>query len=169
MFRKFAPLLIVGLAGCVATSAPPQVDALAPGFAPLAFFDGHTEGRGVLRVIASKPRTVHVTGTGRLGPDGALSLVQRIDQEGKQPRTRTWSLKPNRSGGYSSMLSDATGPVLVATDRGRLHIRFRTKGDVRVEQWLVLEPGGRVARNHLVARKFGLRVAVLDETITKID
>jgi len=123
----------------------------------------------VLKVFASRARSVHVVGSGRLSPNGTLNLIQRVEQEGKKPRTRTWSLTPDGSGGYDSVLSDASGPVLVTVEDRRLHIRFKAKGNIRIEQWLALEPGGRVARNHLVVRKFGIRVAVLDETIRKID
>lgn len=169
MIRPIAPLLVFALAGCVASPTRPQADAAAPPFTPIAFFIGHTEGHGLLRVVASRARSVHVLGTGQIAPNGTLNLIQRVEQEGKKPRTRTWSIKGDGAGGYESVLSDASGPVLVTVESGRLHIRFRAKGAVRIEQWLTLEPGGRVARNHLVVHKFGIRVATLDETISKID
>jgi hypothetical protein len=169
MICRLSPALAIALAGCVASPTPPQVSAAQPPFAPIAFFSGHTEGRGLLKVFASRARSVHVMGTGRIGPDGTLNLTQRVEQDGKKPRTRTWSIKGDRNEGYESVLSDASGPVLVTVESGRLHIRFRAKGDLRIEQWLALDPGERVARNHLVVRKFGIRVATLDETISKID
>ena len=55
-------------------------------------------------------------------------------------------------------------------DGNRLHLRFTTTdGGLDAEQWLYLQPGGRVALNRMVLRKFGLPVATLDETIRKVD
>lgn len=117
----------------------------------------------------SNPRTVHITGNGTLGADGGLVLVQRIEQEGRKTRTRRWTLHATGPFTYDGALSDAVGPVQAEAVGGLLHIRFKTKGNLAIEQWLALEPGGRAARNHLVVRKFGMRVAVLDETIRKVD
>lgn len=41
------------------------------------------------------------------------------------------------------------------------------KGGFATQQWLVLAPDGRSAHNVMVVTKLGVRVAVLDETITK--
>lgn len=49
------------------------------------------------------------------------------------------------------------------------HLRYRTKGGIAIEQWMTLAPGGRSAHNRLVARKMGVIVARLDETIRKLD
>jgi hypothetical protein len=43
------------------------------------------------------------------------------------------------------------------------------RGDMDVDQWLTLAPGGRTARNVLRVRKMGLTVAALDETIRKLN
>ena len=119
--------------------------------------------------MMSRPRSVHIEGDGKSTPDGSLALIQRIETEGKKPRTRQWSLQSTGPGTYSGRLTDAIGPVSVRVDGNRLQIRFRAKGHLAIEQRVVLQPGGRTARNRLVVRKFGVRVAVLEETIRKID
>ncbi|WP_374943077.1 DUF3833 family protein [Sphingomonas sp.] len=147
---------------------PPRGEAAGHPFDPIAFFDGHTQGNGRLKALMSGMRTVRVSGEGKT-IDGTLTLVQRVEQEGKAARTRRWHLRQVAPGHYAGDLSDAAGPVTADISGNRLHIRFNAKGGFAVEQWLVLQPGGRAAQNHLVVRKFGIRVAVLDETIRKID
>ena len=160
----------VAVGGC-AVSPPPATSSnpAAQRFDPIAFFDGRTEGDGRLKVAMSGSRRVHVAGEGRTAADGALTLVQRIEQEGKARRTRQWRLRPAGGGRYAGELTDAVGPVSGIVDRDRLHIRFAAKRGLGVEQWLTLEPGGRTVRNHLIVRKLGVVVATLDETIRKID
>jgi hypothetical protein len=43
------------------------------------------------------------------------------------------------------------------------------KDGVEVEQQLRLQPDGRTLLNHLTARKWGMPVAWLEETIRKLD
>ena len=41
------------------------------------------------------------------------------------------------------------------------------KGGLPTEQWLTLAADGRSAHNIMVVRKFGLRIALLDEEIRR--
>ncbi len=47
----------------------------------------------------------------------------------------------------------------------RLHLAFRMRGGMMVDQWLTLSPDARVAQNRLIVRKLGMTVATLGETI----
>ena len=38
-----------------------------------------------------------------------------------------------------------------------------------IEQWITIQPGGRTARNRMVFRKFGMKVASAEETIRRVD
>ena len=138
-------------------------------FDPLRFFAGRTHGEGVLRVIASGARGIHIDGEGIVGPDGVLTLVQRIDEDGRPERTREWSLRRTGPDRYAATLSDAIGPVRVRSTAGMLSIAFRTRDGFRIAQRLSPQAGGRVVANHLTVRRHGIRVAVLDETIRKFD
>ena len=140
--------------------------ASAPSFDPLAFFAGRTEGVGRLKVALSRSVPVAVQGEGTLQPDGSLLLEQRISEGTKPPRTRQWRIRRTAEGGYTGTLSDALGPVTGEVEGNRLHLAFRGKG-VRIEQWLTLAPDGQSAQNRLVARKMGVVVAELDETIRR--
>lgn len=43
------------------------------------------------------------------------------------------------------------------------------KGGLPTEQWLILAADGRSAHNTMVVKKLGMRVAVLEEEIVKVD
>lgn len=161
-----APLL---LPACVSTAGLERPDAAAPAFPVARFFAGRTEGEGVLKVIMGGSRNVRVSSLGRSEADGAIVLDQTIQEEGKPARTRTWRLREVTPGRYAGTLSDAAGPVAGETAGNRLHLRFPMPGGLEAEQWLTLAPDGRSARNVLRVRKLGLVVAVMEETIRKLD
>lgn len=143
--------------------------AATAAFDPLRFFTGRTEGRAQLKIVLHHARAVRVHGTGRPQPDGSLFLDQIVEQEGKSATKRQWRLRAIAPGRYTGSLTDAMGPVSAETVGGRLHIRYRTKGKIGIEQWLTLAPDGRSADNRLTARRFGVPVARLHETITRVD
>lgn len=139
-----------------------------PMFDPLRFFAGRTEGRGRLQIVLHRARGVAVHGTGRATESG-FALSQRVEQDGKPATTRQWLLHAVAPGHWAGTLTDAIGPVTAAAQGDQLQIAYRTRGKVRIEQWLTLAPDGRSAHNHLTARRLGIVVARLDETITKTD
>ena len=142
--------------------------AAAPPFSPITFFEGRTSGEGVFKRIAARRRTTQVTSTGMLTEPGTIVLRQHIVVAGKPPRDRTWVLRALGGGRFDGTLTDAIGPVRGEVRDGVFHVRFRTKGGLDVQQWMRPQPGGRVVLNHLVVRKFGIRVATLEETIRKL-
>lgn len=133
---------------------------------PLLFFQGRTEGTGRLRAMLHHPRAIRVHGVGVLGPDG-LALSQTVEQEGKPTTMRRWLLRRVGPGRYAGTLSDADGPFVANVQGNILHITYRTTSRFRIDQWLTLAADGRSAANRLVARRMGLIVARLDETITR--
>lgn len=158
------PLIL--LSAC-AGSPPPNADAGAAPFPVLTFFSGRTEGRGVLKIAFRSPQQIIVHGRGRV-ENGTLLLDQSVGQAGKPIRDRQWRMREVSRGHYTGSLSDATGRIKAEADGNRLHLTFRMKGGLDAEQWLVLAPDGKSAHNYMAIRKFGVRVATLDETIRKI-
>ena len=155
------------LAGCSAP-APDLADAAAPRFDPLAFFAGPSRGEGGLRILWKAPRPVHVASQGRLGPDKALVLDQRIAEGDKPPRVRRWRIRAIAPDRWAGTLTDARGPVRIEAAGNRLHIAFEGRDGLAYEQWLALSRDGASAHNILVARRFGFVLGVLDETIRKL-
>lgn len=155
----------LGLGACVAT--PQIARAPAPRFDAVAFFAGRTEGKGVLKIALHRPSTTLVEGEGRVTEDGGIVLDQTVRRQGKPATQRQWVLHPAGADRYTGTLSDAVGPVDGRTDGNVLHLRFAMKGGLQAEQVLALRPGGAIADNVMIVRKFGLPVARLDETITR--
>ena len=159
-------LSAVLLVGCVAA---PRVSPAPPTSAPFpvaAFFTGESHGDGTLRVITRSPVRVEVDSVGTAAPDGTLTLVQRVRESDKAERTRSWTLREVAPGRWSGTLTDADGPVSATATPGTLDIAFPMNG-MQVRQHLVLSANGQSARNILRVSKFGVTVAVLDETITR--
>jgi hypothetical protein len=159
-------LLALPLVACA-----PAIPAAAPApvFDPLTFFAGRTEGTATLKIVLRAARAVRVQGSGRVEPDGVLVLDQIVEQEGKPATRRQWRIHRTGPGVYAGTLSDAVGPIAGEVSGNRLHLSFTMKGGLATDQWLTLAPDGRSAANLLTARKFGVTVARLDETIRKLD
>ncbi|WP_181408047.1 DUF3833 family protein [Pararhizobium mangrovi] len=166
-FLLCALLLAAPLAGCASTPQHTSLAAPAPVFSPFAFFDGKTVGEGTLKVDFSDPTHTHVVSAGHIEPDGTLILVQHITERDEPVHTRTWRIQKTDDGRLTGTLTSARGPVHLDVEGNRLHIRFTTKHGLDTEQWLYLQPGGRVALNRMVVRKFAFPLASLDETITR--
>ena len=162
-----AIVMITSIGGCASTPPSQTLARPSPKFSPQAFFSGKTVGEGTLKIAFSQKRHTHVEGLGEVKKNGTLILVQRVKEGGKPPRTRTWHIRAVGGGNFQGTLSDADGPISADVRGNLLHIRFKDKDGLDNEQWLYLQPGGRVARNRLVVSKFGIRLATLDETITK--
>lgn len=153
-----APLLFF-----VATPAAAQQQA-----DPLRFFAGRTESQGTVKVAFKKPFGSRSVGQGRIESDGSLTLVQRVEDEGKAPDERRWRVRRVGPGRFTGTMSQASGPVEIQRIGERYRFRFRMKGNLNVEQWLIPLPGATAARTVTKIRKFGVTVASIDGTIRKL-
>ena len=158
--RALLPIAALSLVGASAPAAEP--------IKPMQFFEGRTEGSGVVRVMLKKSYRTRSVGTGRILPDGSLLLVQRVHDEGKPPHERRWKVRQTGARSYAGTMSEAIGPVAVDQVGTRFRFRFRMKGNLSVEQWLAPMPGGKVAKNSMTVRKFGVRVGEGEGTIRKV-
>lgn len=138
------------------------------GFDPIAFFKGKSQGEGVLKIIFQAPKTISVDSEGMSEPDGTLVLVQKVQEEGKAPRLRSWRLRRTSPTRFEGTLTDAAGPVVVDLIGGKARIRYTMKNRMSVEQWLT-ETSPRTVANQMKVRRFGVIVARFDETIRKLD
>lgn len=152
------------LAGC--SSAPLPADSNAR-LDPVAFFTGRSEGAGMLHSPFFRSRWINVQSLGRPMAGGGLLLTQRIEEQGKRPRTRVWTMRPVGPGRYTGTLTEAVGPVSLTVQGPRADIRYRMKDGLRVRQHLALQRDGRTLLNRLEVRKWGIRVVRVEETIRK--
>ena len=161
--RAALPLaLALALAGCTSVQLPAGPAPLDP----VAFFTGDSRGTGTLDPVIGRTVPISVESRGTSQGD-TLRLVQRISEGDKPPRTRVWTIRTLSDGGYLSTLTDAQGVVSLDLRGPRAYLGYTTPSGIRIKQQLALQPDGRTIRNRLEAYKFGLRVAVLDETIRK--
>jgi hypothetical protein len=166
MFHRSAGIgFAVFAAGCQAPDELPAAPRAE--FDPATFFSGRTQGTGSLNALFRRPVMVAVESFGR--PQGeTLILNQSIRKGDKPPRFRRWTMQrlgPNR---YSGSITGVAGPVDVEVSGSRARIRYNMKGGLKVDQHLALQNDGRTVLNRLRVMKFGLQVAVLNETIRKL-
>jgi len=161
-------LLSMSLLLAAAAPANPDLAAQQPVFHPDLFFAGHTEGHAQLKQLFHSAKPIHVLGQGRV-EHGTLVLDQTVMQQDEKPQQREWRLRETAPGRYAGTLSDATGPVEGDVSGNCLHLAYPMKGGLQVEQHIYLQPGGHSALNRMKITKFGITVASLDETITKLD
>jgi hypothetical protein len=65
-------------------------------------------------------------------------------------------------------MTDAVGPVTVDEVNGSYRFRFRMKGNLAVEQWLLPAPDGNSAQSKLTVRKYGMKVASSVGTVRRV-
>ena len=158
-----APVLLSGCATAVLLPADSRSE-----LDPIDFFEGSSRGVGTFHRIFAEPSRLEVESTGIRRRNGDLVLTQRIRQQsGGTPRTRTWIIRPVRPGRYTGTLTEAVGPVEITTNGPRASVRYAMKSGLSVRQQLALQSDGTLL-NHLEVRKWGLRVARVDETIRKL-
>lgn len=160
-FAALAPALV--LASCTASDLPAGDKPLDP----IAFFTGASQGTGMLDPILGKNVPIRVESLGSRTEAGGLMLLQKISEGTKPSRFRTWIMQPVGPGRYTGALTDAAGPVAITLAGPRAEIRYVTPSGLRIRQQLALQHDGRTIRNRLEAYKYGIRLAVLNETIRK--
>lgn len=135
----------------------------------MGFFEGRTESIGTVKIAMKKPFRSRALGKGQIMADGTLILVQRVEDQGAQPRERRWRMRKVGPGRYSGTMSEARGPVVAEEVDGKYRFRFRMDGNVAVEQWLIPAPDWRSAKSRITIRKYGVRVGGSDGVIRKLD
>ena len=135
---------------------------------PLSFFEGITESVGTLRVIMHRPVLTKSVGRGEIMPDGSLSLLQRVEDQGQPVHIRRWLIRQMTPGHFSGSMSDALGPVTIDQEGAQYRFRFKMKGGLSVEQRLTPLEGGLSATTDMTVRKFGMTVASSHGIVRKL-
>jgi hypothetical protein len=142
--------------------------AAEPILNPLQFFVGRTVSEGTVQVVLKKSFRSRTVSHGTLEPDGSLTLVQQVLDEGKPPKERRWRISEVAPGKFSATMSEAVGKVSIDRVADRYRLRLKMKGGLDVEQWLTPLPNGQAARTSLTARKLGITVATSKGMISKV-
>lgn len=133
------------------------------------FFVGRTESVGTIDTVMARPHNVRARTTGRMESGGVLVLDQVVEEQGKPARRRIWRLRRDASGAITGTINDARGPVTGEIRGNVIHLRYRSIEGPSVEQWLTLQPGGASVRNRMIFRRFGLRVATVEDVSRRVD
>jgi hypothetical protein len=153
----------------VATSALLLTPASASPLAePLRFFNGTTISESKVQILFRKSFTSRSVGRGKINPDGSLDLVQRVEESGRAPFERRWHIKRVGPKRFVGTMSEATGGVAIEEIRDRYRFQFTMKGNLKVEQWLTPQSGGRSALSETTIRKHGIVVGRSKGTIRKV-
>lgn len=135
----------------------------------IRFFEGRTESVSTIKLMMKKPYKSRSIGRGEIKADGSLHLVQRVEDEGKPAHDRRWHIREIEPGRFIGTMSEAKGPVTIEEIGGRYRFRFKMKGNVSVEQWVIPLPGGRTANSKVTIRKMGITVGQSEGTIRRLD
>ncbi|MFL6765953.1 MAG: DUF3833 family protein [Sphingomicrobium sp.] len=158
---RVSPALMLAAPLAAASLQQPQVD-------PLRFFQGRTETVGTVKVMFHKAYRTRSVGAGRIEPDGSLTLVQRVEEEGKPPHDRRWRVRRTGPDRFTGTMSDAVGPVAIDRVGPRYRFRFKLQGNLNAEQMLTPLPGGKAALTHVKVKRMGITVATTDGIVRKI-
>ena len=156
-------LIMSVLVLCASTSA-----SAAPLADPMRFFEGRTESVGIMKMIMKKPYRVRSVGVGKINGDGSLHLVQQVRDEGHAPKERVWRIRQVGPGKFTGTMSEAKGPVTIEQVGNGYRFRFKMKGNLSVEQWVVPNDDGKSGSSKLTIRKYGMKVASSEGTIRKL-
>jgi len=124
---------------------------------PLRFFDGSTESVSTTKIALQKPFVTRSVGRGKIASDGALDLVQHVDEQGRRHFDRVWHIREIAPGHFGGTMSEAAGPVTIERTGAGYLFRFTLKNDLSVEEWLIPQSDS-VAGMRLTVRKFGVAV-----------
>lgn len=151
------------LLGCVpACAAPP-----ASGVDPVSLFEGRSTGVGELTFLLGRPRAFRVESDGRVAPDGAFRLEQRIVFEDGPPTVRHWIIRDAGPHRYAFSLSDAAGPGIARVEGSRLLLRYPLGRGLTMSQVLQPAADGRSIANRGTVRWLGITIGRLRETISR--
>jgi hypothetical protein len=162
LYRAVAPVVFL------AASVGPTLASAESAGDPFTFFEGVTESVGTVKVVMHKPTWTRSVGRGEVRPDGSLSLVQRVEDQGKPPYLRRWVIRQVGPGHFVGTMSQASGPVTIDEVGTRFRFRLKMKDGLSVEEWLTPVAGGRSATSSMTVRKFGIAVASSQGTVRKI-
>jgi hypothetical protein len=163
--RSYSPLKPIFFAAALMAAGPASAERLID---PLRFFEGRTESLSTVKVVLKKPFLSKSIGSGEIRSDGSLYLVQRVEDDGKPPHDRRWHIRQTGPKTFTGTMTEARGPVVVEEIDGRYRFRFKMKGNLSVEQWVIPTDGGKSAKSKVTIRKLGVTVASSEGTIRRL-
>jgi hypothetical protein len=141
-----------------------------PDFQPTKFFTGRTSSFGVMENRGGTPREVVRTETTGQWEGDTLRLEQDLNVGASKLQHRSWRIRKLDAHHYEATANDIAGRVQGEAYGNVFHWSFTLVlspgnpfANVRVSQWMYLQPDGKTMVNHSTIRKFGIVVAQVTE------
>lgn len=155
---------------------PSDFQAGRPVFDPMAFFSGRTSSSGVQENRAGVPvKRVTTQTIGRREGDFLLMEQELQVGEGK-PQHRSWKMRRIDAHRYEATANDIIGVVQGEAYGNVFHWSFtlatspgNSLKNVRMSQWMYLQPDGRTMINHSTISRFGFVLAQVTEQFRHAD
>lgn len=167
IFCSTAAALLVS--GC-ASMKPSDFAANRPTFDPVAYFTGHTTSSGVLETRGGKPKERVMTETSGRREGNVLVLEQDLHFSTRPTQHRSWRIRKLDEHRYEATANDMIGVARGEAYGNVFHWSFTLSlspgnplANVRMSQWMYLQPDGRTMANHSTIRKFGFVAAQVTE------
>jgi hypothetical protein len=145
-----------------------------PAFDPVAFFDGHTQSRGVIENRSGAPVEPIMTDShASIDEAHRLHMVQTLTFRGGRTQRRTWTLWQTGAGLFEATANDMIGSATGRANGSMFHWQWvlaRSPGnhlmDVTMEQWMYGLPDGTVLIRTTIS-KLGFILAEVTEQFTR--
>jgi Protein of unknown function (DUF3833) len=166
--------LLLGAALSLSSCASLKVSDFERGrpiFEPTAFFTGRTSSFGVMENRGGAPTRTVTTATNGHWIGNTLYVEQDVVLGAdSKPQHRSWRIRKIGAHQYEATANDIVG-IARGEARGNVfHWSFtlalspgNLSGNVRMTQWMYLQPDGQTMLNHSTIRKFGVLVAQVTE------
>ena len=145
-----------------------------PSFEPTKFFRGRTSSFGVMENRSGAPKQVVRTETTGRWEGNTLRLEQNLVLGEGKPQHRSWRIRKLDAHRYEATANDIIGTVRGEAYGNVFHWSFTLAlspgnplANVRMSQWMYLEPDGKTMVNHSTITKFGIVVAQVTEQFRK--
>lgn len=166
----------VALAGCGHLS-PRDFAGTGPRFEPERYFAGHTRSRGVFedRTGANPTRTFATDCQGTREPDGTLTLRQTFTYADGSIQRRAWRIRRVDAHRYEATANDVVGTGRGEAWGNAFHWEYTVAlkpgnplFNVRLRQWMYLQPDGHTVLNRATVSKLGVTIAQVAESFEKV-
>ena len=159
----------LAFAGCASMKPSDFADG-RPVFQPDRFFSGRTHSSGVRESTGGAPKERVMTDTNGRWQGSVLQLEQDLTFGDGKEQHRSWRIRRLDAHHFSATANDMVGTAHGEAYGNVFHWSFTLAlspgnplADVRMSQWMYLQPDGRTMINHTTIRKAGFVIAQVTE------
>lgn len=146
-----------------------------PIFDPVKFFTGHTRSTGVLENRGGAPTDRVTTETHGRWVGDTLHLEQDLAFGSGKKQHRSWRIRRLDAHHFEATANDVVGTIRGEAYGNAFHWSFTLAlspgnplANVRMSQWMYLQPDGETMLNHTTIRKAGIVVAQVSEQFRRL-